>query len=179
MIKMRKIALTGLGLALILAGFPLASVQATVLGPDAAVCAAGNSPAILVKVIGLKDRNGKVRARTFGGNPAKYFDKAFALKRTEVATPSAGTVELCMPVPKPGRYAVDIRHDVDSDGKSSRADGAGTSGNPQVSLFDILFKRRPPANKVEVSVGNGVVAVPIVVNYLQGGSLKPITTSAR
>jgi uncharacterized protein (DUF2141 family) len=175
MVKMRKIALVCVGAALL----PVNGAQAASLGPDSGVCAAGNNPAILVKVIGLKDRAGTVRARTFGGNPGNYFDKRFALKRTEVATPASGTVEICMPVPKPGRYAVDIRHDANSNGSSDKADGAGTSGNPQVSLFDILFKRRPPANKVEVSVGNGVVVVPIVVNYIQGGSLKPITSSAR
>jgi uncharacterized protein (DUF2141 family) len=175
MVKMRKFALVCVTAALL----PLGGVQATSLGPDSGVCAAGNSPAILVKVIGLKDRSGKVRARTFGGNPSNYFDKKFALARTEVATPASGTVEICMPVSKPGRYAVDIRHDVNNNGSSDKADGAGTSGNPQVSLFDILFKRRPPANKVEVSVGNGVVVVPIVINYIQGGSLKPINASAR
>lgn len=175
MVKMRKIVLAGAAIAV----FGVGTAHSAVLGPDANVCTAGDSPAILVKVVGLKNRLGKVRARTFTGNPKTYFDKKFYLKRTEVEAPDSGAVEICMPVPKPGRYAVDIRHDINNNGDSDKSDGAGTSGNPSVSLFDILFKRRPPADKVEISVGSGVVVVPIVINYVQGGSLKPITNSVR
>lgn len=158
---------------------PLGSAQAAILGPDAAICAAGNSPAMLVRVIGLKNRVGTLRLRSYGGNPATYFDKKAYLKRIEIDLPSTGAVELCLPVPRAGTYAVDLRHDVNHNEKSDRADGAGASGNPRVSLFDIVFGKRPAADKVAVSVGNGVTVVQIVVNYLQGGSLKPIQTSAR
>lgn len=175
MVKMRKFMLACAALPLLCVGPAFANV----LGPDAGVCTAGDGPAILVKVVGLKNRVGKVRARTFTGNPKTYFDRKFYLKRTEVDVPDSGAVELCMPVPKPGRYAIDIRHDINNNGDTDKADGAGTSGNPSFSLFDILFKRRPPANKVEISVGDGVVSVPIVVNYLQGGSLKPATNAVR
>lgn len=151
-----------------------ARIHAAAIGPDAAHCSSGDRPAILVKVVGLKNRVGPVRIRTFGGSPATYFDKRYYLKRTEVAVPSAGPVEICMAVPGPGTYAVDLRHDANRNGKTDKADGGGTSGNPKVSLFDMLFKRKPPAAQVAVRVGNSVTVVPIVVNYVQGGAIKPV-----
>jgi hypothetical protein len=38
----------------------------------------------------------------------------------------------------------------------------------------MIFKRKPSPSVVAVRVGNGVVAVPVVMKYVQGGSLKPI-----
>ncbi len=147
--------------------------DAAILGPDAALCSTGGKPAILVKVVGLKNRVGPVRIRTFGGSPATYFDKRYYLKRTEVPAPASGPVEICMAVPGPGTYAVDVRHDANRNGKTDQSDGGGTSGNPKVSLFDMMFKRKPPASQVAVKVSTGVTVVPIIVNYLQGGSIKP------
>jgi uncharacterized protein (DUF2141 family) len=152
---------------------------ATAIGPDAAACNSGDGPAILVRVIGLKNRSGPVRIRTFGGSPSTYFDKRNALKRTEVEVPSSGPVEICMAVPSPGTYAVDLRHDVNRNGKTDQSDGGGTSGNPKISLFDMLFKRKPSPSVVAVKVGAGVTVVPIVVNYVQGGSIGPISGASR
>lgn len=154
-----------------------APAGASVLGPDAAVCAAGNSPAILVNVSGLKNRAGTVRVRTFGGSPTTWFNKKFALKRTQIATPSAGSVSICMPVPKPGTYAVDIRHDVNNNGDTDRADGGGASGNPNISLWDVVFGRKPSAETTSVQVGQGVTTINIVVKYASGGQIKPVQMS--
>ena len=148
--------------------------NAGVIGPDASVCASGAGSAILVRVDGLKDRVGPVRVRTFGGSPENYFDKKKTLKRVVVAPPSNGPVEVCMAVPGPGVYAVDIRHDVNRNGDTDQADGAGASGNPKISLFAIIFGKRPSAQTVAVRVGNGVVPINIQVKYLQGGSFKTV-----
>lgn len=164
---------------LLATGFAVAApASAAVLGPDAAVCERGDGPAILVNVVGFKNRAGTVRARTFGGNPSTWFDKKYLLKRTLADVPSSGSVSICMPVPHAGTYAVDIRHDVDGSGKTDKADGAGASGNPQVSLFDILFKRKPSASKVAVQVGEGVTSITIVLKYLSGGSFQPVQISS-
>lgn len=150
--------------AFVLAPASLGAAQ--ILGPAPAICGAGDVPSILVKLSGLRDRNGKVRVRTFGGSPTTYFDKTKALKRVEYPVPEAGPVEICMPVPGPGLYAVDVRHDANNNGNTDKADGAGASGNPHLSLFDIIFKRRPPAKQVQVSVGDGTTVVPILVRYM-------------
>jgi uncharacterized protein (DUF2141 family) len=168
---MLKFRVACLSAALILTGVP---AQAALHGPDAAQCAAGDGPAVLVHVVGLKNRAGTVRARTFGGNPSTWFSKKTWLKRTEFATPAAGTVDICMPVPRAGVYAVDIRHDVNGNSDTDMADGGGSSGNPEVSLFDVVFGRKPPPAKVSITVGNGITPVTIVVKYKDGGSFKAI-----
>lgn len=163
-----------------LALLPLTAADAAVLGPDAAVCGANNSSAVLVKVNGLKSRAGAVRARTFpGSNPKSWFDKKMALKRTEVRVPASGPIEICMTVPKPGGYVVDIRHDANGDGKTDKSDGAGASGNPDISLFSFLLGKKPPASKVVVQVGTGVTTINVLVKYVQGGSFKPVQVSSR
>lgn len=143
------------------------------IGPDAAKCAAGGGPAMLVTITGLKDRSGAVRVRSFGGSASTYFNKKRALQRTEIPTPASGPVRVCMPVPAPGWYAVDVRHDTNRNGGTDRADGGGASGNPTVSLLDVLFGRKPPAEKVRVWVGAGVTNVPVTVMYLRNGAFRP------
>lgn len=167
-------------LALAVVAFALVlPASAQVLGPDAGVCASGSGPAMLVRVQGLKDRGGKIRVRSFGGSPATYFDKKQALRRIELPTPRGGPVDVCVPVAVPGVYAVDVRHDVNGNGDTDRADGGGASGNPKVTLLDILFKRKPPVRQVQVSVGRGVTPVPVQVRYLSGGAMKPVQTARR
>jgi uncharacterized protein (DUF2141 family) len=155
-------------------GFAANGADAAILGPDAALCRSGDAPAILVHIVGLKNREGAVRVRSFGGNPESWFNKKTYLKRTEIATPASGTVDICMPVPRPGVYAVDVRHDVNGNGDTDMADGGGASGNPEVSLFDVVFNRKPPASKTGFQVGTGVTSVTVIVKYKQGGSFKPI-----
>lgn len=166
------------GLSLAFAAAFAVPATATILGPDAAVCARGDSPAILVNIVGFKSRAGIVRARTFGGSPSTWFDKKYFLKRTFADVPSSGAVAICMPVPRAGTYAVDIRHDINSNSDTDKADGAGASGNPPISLFDVIFKRRPAASKVAVEVGDGVTPITIVLKYVSGGAVKPVQMSS-
>jgi uncharacterized protein (DUF2141 family) len=143
------------------------------LGAQNGPCPANSGPSILVKVNGLKHRSGTVRIRLFGGDPKTYFDKRYALERVEFAVPKTGDIERCIAVPRAGTYAVDVRHDANSNGKSDRSDGAGASGNPDVSLLDVIFKKKPPVSKVQINVGRGVTVANIIVKYLSGGKLKP------
>ena len=150
------------------------------LGPYAAACAPGSDrPAMLVRIVGLKARSGAVRVQAYGGDPAHYFDKGTYLKRIDVAVPAAGPVEVCMPLARPGIYAISVRHDVDGSGNTGLADGGGMSGNPRLSLWSVLTRRKPDPVAVEVRVAGGVVPLSIVMNYVQGGSFRPVATAAR
>ena len=140
-------------------------------------CPTGD-PAILVHVTGFKVRSGTVRVQAYGGDPEHYFDKGTYLKRIEVKVPASGPLDVCVPVGAPGRYAISVRHDVDGAGKTSKADGGGMSGNPHVSLFDLMFKRKPSPDVVAIEVGRSVKTVPITLNYLQGGSFRPVEASS-
>ena len=151
---------------------PVAHAHAAVPGSDAAACAADSGrPAILVKVIGLKSRTGIVRIQAYD-DPARFFDKGAYIRRIDIPMP--GKVDVCVPVARPGVYAISVRHDVSGDGRAGLSDGAGLSGNPDVSLADALMKRKPPASAVAVRVGMAVATVPVVMKYVSGFSLKPI-----
>jgi uncharacterized protein (DUF2141 family) len=153
--------------------------RAAVLGPDAHACALGAAgPAILVDIEGLRTRTGLIRVQSYSGNPAHYFDKGQYQRRIEVPVPATGIVQICVPVSAAGTYAISVRHDVDGSGSTGRKDGGGMSGNPRLSLFDVLFKRKPDPRQVQVAVRN-VVRVPIVMNYVQGGSFGPIAMATR
>jgi uncharacterized protein (DUF2141 family) len=152
--------------------------HAAVLGPAAAACERGEGPAMLVRVDGLKARSGTVRVQSYGGSPDHYFDKGSYLRRIDVAVPAAGPVEVCVPVPAVGTYAVSVRHDLDGSGSTGKNDGGGMSGNPKMSLFDVLFKRKPDPKIVQVQV-RGIARVSIVMNYIKGGSFGPLAMAAR
>jgi uncharacterized protein (DUF2141 family) len=154
-----------------------ADAHAAVLGPDPAACQ-GSGPAMLVHIEGLKKHTGMIRVQSYGGNPRHYFDKGTYLRRIDLRVPPAGPIDVCVPVPSNGTYAVSVRHDVDASGKTGLSDGGGMSGNPNVSLFDVIFKRKPDPQEVQVAV-HGVVRVPVVMNYVQGGSFGPIAMAVR
>ncbi|WP_076070406.1 DUF2141 domain-containing protein [Sphingomonas montana] len=155
-----------------------ASATAAPLGSHAGSCGAAPGAAILVQVGGFKARHGMLRVQTYGGNPATFFEKGRYIDRIDVAVPASGVAHVCVPLGRAGTYAVSVRHDMDGDRKTGRADGGGMSGNPQVSVTDLLFKRKPAADRVAVSVGNGVTTVPVILNYMQGMSFRPIAKSA-
>jgi uncharacterized protein (DUF2141 family) len=154
---------------------PCAPAAAIVLGPHAQACEQGGHPALLVHIQGLKSRTGRIRVQTYGGDPAHYFDKGSYIERVDVSTPPNGTVDVCMAVPRSGNYAVSVRHDVSGMGGTDMSDGGGMSGNPNLSLMDVLFKRKPSPARVQVRVDGGVTQVPVVMNYVRGGSFGPVT----
>lgn len=158
----------------LLASTATAQGAGQILGPHANRCAAANAPAILVNVVGLRDRSGKLRVRTFGGATSTWFEKKSWLTRVEVSTPASGPVRVCMPVSTPGTYAVDLRHDVSGNGKTDRHDGGGASGDPKVTLVDFVLGRKPSPKVTAVRVGNGVTEITITVMYLRNGALRPL-----
>lgn len=159
--------------SLIAAATPLVPAGAAVLGPHADDCD-GSRPAMLVRVEGLKSRTGNLRIQSYGGDPARYFDKGAYLERVQIRTPPTGPIEVCMPVPHPGLYAISVRHDANGNGSTDiGSDGGGFSGNPSYSLFDAMFKRKPSPVQVQVHV-TGLATVPVVLNYVHGTSLGPI-----
>ncbi len=161
---MTKSRLFIVGLIAVIA-VPVSAGAAQMLGPVPAICSASSAPSVLVRISGLKSRQGSVRVRTFGGSPANYFDKKRALKRVQYPVPDSGPIEICVDVPASGVYAVDVRHDVNNNGDTDRADGGGASGNPKVSLLDVLLGRKPPAQQVQIKVGQGTTVVPVMVRY--------------
>lgn len=179
MLKVRN-PVFAITLALVAAAAMPGAAPAMPAGPFAQSCAGGsNEPAMLVRITGFKTRTGTIRVQSYGGDPDHYFDKGSYLRRVDLRVPATGELDVCMPAPAPGAYAVSVRHDVDGTGRTGRSDGGGMSGNPQLSLWDVMLKRKPAPDKVAVDVGRGVRVVPIVLNYLEGASFRPVAMAAR
>jgi uncharacterized protein (DUF2141 family) len=140
-------------------------------------CGADTGPSILVSINGFKSRTGTVRVQSYGGDPARWFEKGTYLRRIEL--PAAQADQFCIPVPRPGLYAISVRHDLNGNGKSDRADGGGMSGNPDVSLLSLVLKRKPAPERVQVRVGTGTTPVQITLNYIRGSAFEPVNAGGR
>jgi uncharacterized protein (DUF2141 family) len=81
-------------------------------------------------------------------------------------------MNICVAVPRPGSYAIAVRHDADANGKSGWSDGGGFSRNPKISLFDL----KPSLQEVAVPIGSGVKPVNVVLNYRRGLAIGPIAS---
>jgi uncharacterized protein (DUF2141 family) len=148
---------------------PLGAAQAA-LGPDAARCRSGSrEPALLVAVNGFKNRAGALRVQVYS-SPEDFMVRGKRMRRVDVPLTRNGPMEVCVAVPRPGIYAVVIRHDADGNRKTGWNDGAGFSNNPHLSLFNL----KPPYRRVAVNVGNGVKPIAIVLNYRQGLAIRPL-----
>jgi uncharacterized protein (DUF2141 family) len=146
-----------------------AAAQATPVGPFASLCASGK-PAILARVTGFKSATGTVAVKLYQSGP-RFLEKGAYIRKVEVPVTRTGPIDVCVPVPASGRYALSVRHEVTGD--KSRADGGGFSGNPNMSVLDVVLKRKPDPDKVTFSVNGTTQLVPVVLKYIQGGSLRP------
>lgn len=137
--------------------------------PDDPTCSKGGAPAVLVHVAGLKNGAGKVRIQAYGPGAAKYLKKGEWSARVDVPLAGRRSVEVCLPLPAAGAYAVAVRHDANANKKSDWNDGAGFSRNPKLSLLG-----RPSFGQTSVAVQRGPTRVRVVVNYRQGMTVAPI-----
>jgi uncharacterized protein (DUF2141 family) len=169
MFKSARVPLLTMGAAAAPAMLPVAPAQAAV-GPYARLCEAGKS-AVLARVTGFKVRRGTVSVKLYASDD-RFLDKGAYLRKVEVPVTGSGPVDVCVPVPSGGRYAIAVRHEVGA--QKSRADGGGFSGNPKLSLLDVVMKRKPNINTVSFHVNGSTRVVPVVLNYLQGTSVGPV-----
>jgi len=147
--------------------------SAAPVGPDAAACRPGSGAnAIVVSVGGLKARVGLLRVWLFGPNPKDFLARGKKLRRVELPA-SASAMDVCIALPKPGRYAVAVRHDTNGNRDSDLSDGGGFSRNPKVSLANL----KPAHKDVAFNVGPGVHRVPVTMLYRRGLSIRPIKSS--
>lgn len=172
MLKLTGVAALCLSAAAMAFAAPI-SAKAANLGPFAGECENGGA-AVIARVSGLKSQSGKIRVQLYDDNEKTFLEKRQYVARVDVPA-RAGPMDICVPVPKPGRYALSVRHDVDGNGKTSRADGGGFSGNPAVSLGDLISKRKPDLGVVAFSVNGHPRVVPVTLRYVQGLSFKPIS----
>ena len=154
-----------------LAGATLAAqASAAPAGPFAQLCAAGK-PAVLARVSGFKSATGNVTVKLYRSG-SRFLEKGGYVRKVEVPVTRTGPMDVCVPVPSSGRYAIAVRHEIR--GKKSRGDGGGFSGNPKLSLIDVALKRKPDQDEVSFVVNGSTRVVPVVLKYIEGGSLRPV-----
>jgi uncharacterized protein (DUF2141 family) len=135
------------------------------------------TPTLIITVIGLKDRKGRLRAELYPDNDTDFLadndglvkaGKPFRRVDLELAR-TAGTT-LCMNTPPPGTYAFSLLHDRNLNLKFDVfSDGVGFAGNPS------LGRSKPKAAQARIRLMPGANRLTIVLNYLRGFSFRPLS----
>ena len=159
-------------LAIIAAALMMAAspAGAQVLGTDAAACSPGGGPAILAQVTGLKDRKGRIKLELYPATADDFLkddDNLVAegktFRRVWANMPASGPVNVCIRVPRPGRYALLVTHDRDGKNKFNFfQDGAGFVGTAKLGMS------RPKVDQAIIDVGNGTTERSVRMQYLHG-----------
>lgn len=175
---MRRTLWVAAMLPLLAAAAPAPALRSTPdLGQAEGRCRPGESgSAFLVGVNGLKDRRGQLKLEVYPANDRDFLaddnilvaaGKTF--RRVVVDVPATPTPVLCVRVPAPGRYAVTVLHDRDSNRKFGwRVDGVGFASNPRLGLG------KPRSRDASASAGSTPTRIDIVMNYARGLGMRPL-----
>ena len=133
------------------------------LNNDLSRCASGKGPVVLVNVRGIKESTGKIRVQSYPATPSAWLSKGRWLHRIETSA-SAGSMNICVPVPAEGKFGIAVRHDRNGNGKTDISqDGGGFSNNPKISIFNL---GKPSINKAAFVAGPGVTRITINMQYM-------------
>lgn len=154
----------------------LALLVVLALGAPFAALAGGNersaaacpdeSHAIRVIVKDIRKADGTITADLHGDNPKEFLKKGKKILRVRVAA-RVGSVEICLPAPRPGVFAVGLYHDVNGNKKFDKnflglpAEPYGVSNDPAMRLGpprheDASFTVGPRGTTVEVTLRHGM-----------------------
>lgn len=133
-----------------------------------AACAPGK-PSVVVHLAGFKQPTGRVKLSLYGSDSRRWLAKGGRISKVKVPV-TGRSMDVCLPVPAPGRYAVAVHHDLNTNGSRDRSDGGGYSRNPKVSLFN----PKPAFAKAAFDVGNGPARVGVTLLYIKGFSVAPV-----
>ena len=157
-------------LVLTLGGMALAPVgaqaqsYAQVIGNDMSQCGSGSGPAVRIRIDGLKSSSGNLFVRTYRASQSDWLKSKRYLSRLD-ASPRAGSMTVCVPVPRAGNYAIAVQHDVNGNRETDfSTDGVGMSNNPRVGSF-LGIPRPPSVSKVGFAAGSGVTNLRITMRY--------------
>lgn len=137
---------------------------ANVMTNDLGQCAPGKGPAVRLKLAGLRSGEGNVFVRIYRAHSGDWLKSKRYLTRVD-AVPRKGTMAVCVPVDKPGNYAIAVQHDINGNRETDfSTDGAGMSNNPKIGSF-LGIPRPPSVEKATFRAGAGVSTMTIIVRY--------------
>jgi uncharacterized protein (DUF2141 family) len=151
--------------AFLVIGSAAIAAGATALAAPAAAsagCSPGK-PSVTVHVAGFKQPQGRVKVTLYGAESGRWLAKGGRISKVKVPV-TGKSMDICVPVPAPGRYAVAVHHDLNVNGQRDRQDGGGYSRDPKVSLLN----PKPPFAKAAFTVGNGPTRVGVTLLYMRG-----------
>lgn len=123
----------------------------------------GSGPAVWIQVTEIDGSNGTLRVQLYPGTDADWLERGRWINRIELPARS-GTMQVCMPVPRAGNYAIAIRHDKNGNGRTDiSSDGGGMSNNPSINIFNL---GKPGIDKTRFSIGREVLPMRIRMRYL-------------
>lgn len=155
-------AIAALGLAGTVAATPVAAQYRQTIGNEPAKCNAGAGPGVRLTVTDIKESRGTIRVQSYRGTKEDWLEKGKWIYRIE-APARAGTMTFCMPLPRPGTYAIAVRHDLNGNGSTDIfTDGGAMSNNPSLNIFNL---GKPSYKKVAFEVGQGVETMSIRMRY--------------
>ena len=133
-------------------------------------------PAFIVTVVGLRDRTGQLKLEVYPATDEDFLADDNVLisagktfRRVVVPVPSSGPTELCVRVPRAGRYGVVVLHDRNGDRRFNwRVDGIGFAGNPRLGVS------QPDVAEASAAASSGRTGITIVMNYLRGLRMRPL-----
>ncbi|MEC9110192.1 MAG: DUF2141 domain-containing protein [Pseudomonadota bacterium] len=163
--KRTLVATTGLAalaLTALAAPAPAEAQYRQKISNNAAKCAAGAGPAVRVTVTDIRESTGTMRVQSYRGTKEDWLEKGKWIYRME-APAKAGSMTFCMPLPRPGTYAIAVRHDVNGNGDTDIfADGGAMSNNPSINIWNL---GKPSYKKTRFDVGPGVESISIRMRY--------------
>lgn len=146
-----------------------AALAATANPAQAAQGCSAGQPSVIVHLAGFKRATGKVKVSLYGSDSSRWLAKGGRISKVKVPV-TGQSMDVCMPVPAPGRYAVAVHHDLNLNGERDRQDGGGYSRNPKVSLIN----PKPSFSKAAFQVGKGPTRVGVTLLYIRGLGVGPV-----
>ena len=163
--KRTLVATTGLAalaLTALAAPAPAEAQYRQKISNNPAKCAGGAGPAVRVTVTDIRESTGTMRVQSYRGTKEDWLEKGKWIYRME-APAKAGSMTFCMPLPRPGTYAIAVRHDVNGNGDTDIfADGGAMSNNPSINIWNL---GKPSYKKTRFDVGPGVESISIRMRY--------------
>ncbi|MGF7168646.1 uncharacterized protein (DUF2141 family) [Sphingobium xanthum] len=129
-----------------------------------------SGPSFLINLVGLKDRQGRVKVELYPPNDEDFLQDDNKLvaagktfRRVEMDVPATGPVVLCVRAPSAGTWTLSLLHDRDANRKFGLStDGVGFPTDPKLGWS------KPKWRSAAAVAGNGPTRINVTMQYRRG-----------